>query len=1224
MFPSKRYIKFIFVFFFLVVFFLLIKSKASACTGVYPAYTYPDDPNKCKIETCNGAPSNTYSAYIRYYTDISKSFSCDQLEYFPNNTCNISGPRASFSCSGSCSIDADCGEGTCAGGDANVTMVCTNINRGTQPYYCQGYNCGYTCPAPVSYTCRKLSPGEGQGASQSYCQSSCVAPTNTPTPTSPPPPTATPTLTPFSCSVSAVSTSTTSGRGTVSTSGNVSHYDRVNWFLNGQYKGTNNGPTADFTGLSELSSYTVSATYWASDGQASAKSCGSANFSTGGTAPQCVVNVTTCSCTGAQAGNCPTCGGGWCQASVCSSCAPQPPQCTGAMFDTPSFTCAENETISGSVISNYGTDYITYDILNSSNTLLCRTGHATYTGNPGNSKETAWNGKGCGTITSDTSMGLPELDPVKTTFNTSTVNRDYYFVTLYGYINGGTKEIRCKYRASLSGSVVKSTITGTDCESGALNDSTIPFFVNGSQVTASRGAGDNLIFNFQVVKKDKSKPDWFYAKVVMSYPGDTTVDTVETGLCTAYVGGHNCTDYTCTGGCTTGELGQAAWLGSAYWYYYNYSFNGETGLTTFKGTPGTTYTVNVNASNRSGGCSYALPYLVTCPKKYTVTGRIFLDKDHDGTWDATDTAYTGTGITITARDITTGTAVPQANISYVQSTGTYMLINAVSGHNYEITTTIPGAGSADNSPNNYKTTTPNPVLASVTNANITGKNIGITPLHWIDLFVFRDNNNNGVWDSAQGEDALSPAGISYGFSTTDAKNYAYSSGGVGYIKDVRNGTYSVRLLINDSRYKQTNTAYLTNPRTITVSSNTPYTVPRQIFGIVPYSISGNVYLETTGNRRKDGTDTLISGATIWISGNGISRSTVSSSGGYSFTELPGGSYSVYIPGGVGGYSNTFPSGLPPSFNPVIIGNTCSVSPSNNPAEHVCTSGNISNLNFGFGNLPGWLQGKGGDLRDDNRFGDEIPAIGEPYASIPKALGGTAGIVFSGSFDPYFGNGGPSAPGWQAGNLSYPEEFLPKTGIKTSYDYITNTISQAGLSYNTLACTYTNCTLPANLANGLYKINQSLNLGDPNSTTLPRPTYTFPVNKNYVFVVNGNLTINTNIVVPIGGTATFIVNGNIVVKSGVTGLAGIYSADQIFEVQGIASCPTPDTELTIEGTAVANAEQSVSNFRFIYPTRSLCSENQTTPVINLMERPDFLLNLPQLIRVKNKTWQEVVP
>lgn len=413
------------------------------------------------------------------------------------------------------------------------------------------------------------------------------------------------------------------------------------------------------------------------------------------------------------------------------------------------------------------------------------------------------------------------------------------------------------------------------------------------------------------------------------------------------------------------------------------------------------------------------------------------------------------------------------------------------------------------------------------------------------------------------------------------------------------------------------------------------------------TITGNVFIDINRNGRKDSGESNYAGSITITSTQGTVTTTNS------------GTYTVSLPIDTGtvvsytsiptGYSMTHPvNGPPPSFS-VTVGSSCQTGGSNDAS---CNNGSIVNLNFAMTNLFPWFQGKAGDMRLDNGFLDNLP--NGQYVSVkgPALSGqqGSPGVVYTGNVSASLGKGQASEnpDNWIAGGITYSEVFSPKTPgvIKTSYDYMRTIILQNGITPIDLSSLDTcrdvgNCTLPASLASGVYQANSLVRLN----------TYTFPTDKHYVFLIDGDLHIYGNLLVPNGSTVTFIAKGNILVWNTVgaplvttvcapatmagsvsTGcqIEGLYSADKSFIVQQAGTPTDPcntnstpkDKRLNIAGAVVANAELNFSSGRF-ENQRDLCNQN-SEPTVTFTERPDLLLNAPSYIKYQSFTWQEIAP
>ena len=271
------------------------------------------------------------------------------------------------------------------------------------------------------------------------------------------------------------------------------------------------------------------------------------------------------------------------------------------------------------------------------------------------------------------------------------------------------------------------------------------------------------------------------------------------------------------------------------------------------------------------------------------------------------------------------------------------------------------------------------------------------------------------------------------------------------------------------------------------------------------------------------------------------------------------------------------------------------------------------------------------MRIDAGFSDDIPAttLPNPYA-ILNGAGGNPGIIFSGNTNPSFGSpiSRASSMDWIVGNASFRDTFtpFPPNVIKTSYEYILAFAQRNGITPVNMATPPTcvpggiaNCSLKPSLSHGLYIANGDL--------TIANASYTFGANEDFVILVNGNLTLLGNLSVPVGSTVTFAVKGDIKVNDNVGNIEGYYSTNKNFIIRDDAddtdddSCPTADTQLNVEGSIITNASLTGGS---LHNHRDLCAANSTAPSLLIKERPDFILNSPQLIRSAQTVWQEIAP
>lgn len=420
-------------------------------------------------------------------------------------------------------------------------------------------------------------------------------------------------------------------------------------------------------------------------------------------------------------------------------------------------------------------------------------------------------------------------------------------------------------------------------------------------------------------------------------------------------------------------------------------------------------------------------------------------------------------------------------------------------------------------------------------------------------------------------------------------------------------------------------------------------VGNQGIHIVPlFTISGNVFVDQNKDSLQNGADANYSGGiTITPNPAGVTV-TYPSPGNYVINNMPGGQYTISYPSLPTGYQMTYPkNGPPPSFS-VRVGNlstggACSVSGHNSAACDV--NGNITALRYGITNSIPWIQSTGGDITGNEvtdpsggGISNTIPpgASCGPYMSLTGS-GGTPGVIYAGAGSYNFGSGqaSPNPYNWVVGGLSYPDTYIPTTPgvIRTSYGYMRSLATQSGLTPVDISAYcgaggISNCTLSTSIPNGLYISNGNL--------TLTGASYTFPANRNFVILVNGNLTINTEIHVPIGSTAFFTTSGDISVGSNVgeaiitstrSNVEGYYSTDRSFYALGLNACPTVDRRLNVAGSIVVNASLTGGSF---VNQRDLCAGDLQCPVFMVTERPDFVLNSPEFLKSARRVWREIAP
>ncbi len=414
------------------------------------------------------------------------------------------------------------------------------------------------------------------------------------------------------------------------------------------------------------------------------------------------------------------------------------------------------------------------------------------------------------------------------------------------------------------------------------------------------------------------------------------------------------------------------------------------------------------------------------------------------------------------------------------------------------------------------------------------------------------------------------------------------------------------------------------------TDNLSFTVNTATVNTAFFSISGKVFIDTNGDNQSNRGELNYTATPPNISISPSAGITVANNadGSYSFTNVPSGTYTITYNTVPPNY-HVYPYG-PAAFS-VTAGSGC-VNPIPNPTTggSCDASGNIINLNFALNNSTAWIQGYNLDLRIDSGFVDNVPS-GASASESDSAIGSTPGVIFSGDGNPDFSPGQSSGKNWVVGGSSYPEFFSSTGRLHTSYGSLTDKISGAQLTTIDLAsvCSggISNCALPSNLSHGIY-------VAPPNSDVTITSFNPTTVSQNYIFLINGKLTVKGDITIPNGSTALFSSSGNIVIDKSVGAasnslpkpagqLQGFYSTDKNFVLEGKNNCPAPDKMLNVEGSIIMNAAGNGGNGKLIN-NRSLCGANSNTPSLTISPRLDFILNAPTFLMRDETISREVAP
>lgn len=622
---------------------------------------------------------------------------------------------------------------------------------------------------------------------------------------------------------------------------------------------------------------------------------------------------------------------------------------------------------------------------------------------------------------------------------------------------------------------------------------------------------------------------------------------------------------------------------------------------------------------------------LSCPADCrTISGNVYVDTNYNGAQDIGEIGYSGATVVLSGDKSQTTTTNPSGDYSFVSLTA----------GNYTTTLTVPAE---------YIASTTNPVDINLSTLDAT-VNFGISRVYSISGNIFIDDNKNERKNA--GESNLSEV------SNLTAINLLTS---VATPLSTINGSYSFNDLFPGAYRVEYNSVPAYYSLTYPVNGPPPFF----LVTVGPAcSADPNPGHDSSCNASENIID-LNFGITNSIPWTQCQGADCRDDGGFTDPILGGATPTPTVTAG----PTPTPGGL--TVNPSVI----DITPGNQgtsdvsggtppygiltpPDGSIATTTINSNTITATGVAPGNTSVVVSDSSapaNTIEIGINVNSVvssicGGPYASIPGPSSSTPGIIFTGDISANFGRGQASADpyNWLVGGTQYSEVYGPvKNGvIKTSYAYFTAQAKQNGITptpLDTVQCGaggLTSCNLSTTtLANGVYLANGDLTLV---GTGAP-PAYTFPVNKNYVILVNGDLHIHTYLYVPIGSTVTFSTTGSIYVDkslgeadpcSNVTDVEGLFSTDKNFVVEGeqsdgsggmnpISNCVTEnkDIRLNIGGSVVVNAGLAGGKFTL---QRDLCEDNLKGPAVAIIERPDFLLNAPEFIKHSNFVWQELSP
>lgn len=356
------------------------------------------------------------------------------------------------------------------------------------------------------------------------------------------------------------------------------------------------------------------------------------------------------------------------------------------------------------------------------------------------------------------------------------------------------------------------------------------------------------------------------------------------------------------------------------------------------------------------------------------------------------------------------------------------------------------------------------------------------------------------------------------------------------------------------------------------------------FTITTDKITGTVYLDSANN----------CGGSGWSTG-GV---TVSLDGGAGVAV-----------NGSGFYTHTVTDALPHTLAVSIpTGYICSTAAGCNTCNRSGIYSPSSNNNFYLapqGSQEGWWQAQGGGVYAGSTLGgvtvrSQLPSAS--YRLILAGTGGTAAALLRGSGTSDLGAGQVSDDLWST--------VAGYRGKRMDYNYFS---AQLGVTRNQ-ASDFGSDTLDL----PSYDASKNFWYSAPGSGTATIATsWVIGVGEKYLVLVDGDLRIEDNITVPVGGYLAFIVSGNITIDPSVSSLQGVYIATQNFITESAyVAGAVDDVQLLISGNVIAWGDVELS--------RNLGAANSTTPGEKFVYRSDLLTNMTAKMKTFVLEWKEVVP
>ncbi len=382
------------------------------------------------------------------------------------------------------------------------------------------------------------------------------------------------------------------------------------------------------------------------------------------------------------------------------------------------------------------------------------------------------------------------------------------------------------------------------------------------------------------------------------------------------------------------------------------------------------------------------------------------------------------------------------------------------------------------------------------------------------------------------------------------------------------------------------------------------------------TVSGAVYIDTLGNNCDSGATPYTAGAVLTTYPDGTFTDTTDGLGEYSITDTATcgdrtigasslGDYTVRrVRFDNGAWDNAGLSGY--SYGPFDL--------SVNRTVDFCVN-----------NIGPWVQTTSGDVRMNN-ISINVPP--NNYASD----GTLPSVFYSSNFESSFTPGSAATTSWIVNDeYSYQEDAKNRNGTM-SYSFFNSKIGQLDVATQNICDVETcvgNDVTVSDLPTGIYT-----HAGDLNITS-----YSHLVGAHVLFLVNGNLTISSNITVPagVGNLLILAAKDDIIIAETVgTGtlsgtpaghIQAILTAEGNVLTDGtLCASAVSDLQIGIQGAIIANAARPFSSGGggSFQNGRSLCGNDRLYPVVRISPRLDFVTQLTDFYKTTYSRWRELNP